>query len=184
MLEVILSYIIPSWLKLIGRLLSYITSTHERVEPTTSHKWTTCVWEIIGKCSRLVFFEKLDPLFFDPARWRWLEVTPLSPYSTKEGRIWSLSKRHSNNWFLTSGGMIFSRPFPLRGISFAQSKGTKRGCFFFGRLFIRLWQLMSGVGKSRWRLTKVAPVAARNWWNWWSIGPQLSTRSTRVAVCC
>ena len=49
------------------------------------------------------------------------------------------------------------------------SSGTKprhvKKSSFFGQSYINSWRLMNGMGKSRCRLTKVAPIAACSQWN-------------------
>ena len=117
-----------------------------------------------------LFFGKLDQLFFDPARWWWPEVTPFFAYSAKEGRKWitkqmALKKSIPHKW-----RNEIPPPPPPSGISSGTKLRHKKRRLSSGRSSIRQWWLMSGVVKSRWRLTKVAPIVALSRWNQWNIG--------------
>ena len=78
---------------------------------------------------------------------------------------WLLSKWSSRRRFLINRGMKSPPPRPLSGMSFGRKLRRKKKLPSFGRLFIKPWPLMNGVGKSRQRLTKVAPTAACSQWN-------------------
>lgn len=90
-----------------------------------------------------LFFGKLDQMFFDHARWRWLEVTTFFAYSAKEGRNWitkqeALKKSISHKWW----NEILPSTSPKWNIIW-----HKNMLPFFGSSHIRLWLLMSGAGK-------------------------------------
>ena len=113
-----------------------------------------------------LLFGKFDQLFFNHAWWWWwLEVTTFFAYLAKEEIEWitnqeALKKSIPHKWqneippsTSPKWNTICTKKFP-----------------FSSRSSIRLWRLMSGMEKSRLRLTKVAPTAARGWHNRWNIG--------------
>ena len=130
-----------------------------------------------------LFFGKFDQLLFDHARlWR-PEVTPFFGYSAKMGKNWIIKQEVFKKLNLHKWHVEIPHALPLSGISFGTKLRHKNRLPFFGRLYLRLWQWMSGVGKSQWRLTKVAFIVARNCWNQWSIGFSTIHHSSRVEVC-
>ena len=97
-----------------------------------------------------------------------LRVDPLLPTSTFQniGNIYTtLDVRSSRSWFHISDGMKFPSPLPLSGTSSCTKLRHEKRLPFFSRSSIRLWQWMSGMGKSRRRLTKVAHIIAYRRWN-------------------
>ena len=98
------------------------------------------------------FYEKHYHLFFDHARWCWLEATPFLAYLAKEGRKW-ITKHTS------------LPPPPPSGISFGIKLRHKKRRFSYVQSSIRQLQLINGVVKSWWRLTKIALIVVPNQWN-------------------
>lgn len=81
-----------------------------------------------------------------------------------------LSKRLSRNPFRISGGMKFPNPLPLNGMLSSTNLRHKKNLPFSCWSSTRSWRLMSGVGKSQWILTNIAPTATHSRWNQWNIG--------------
>jgi len=143
--------------------------------PTAFDGWMVHVREAIltigsNKSQFNLFFGKLDQLFFDHARWWWREVTPFFAYSTKEGRKCITKQATLKMPIMLKWCNEIPPPPSPSGISSSTKLRQKKRRFSSGRSSIRQSRLTSGTVKSQWRLTKVAHIAAINWWNQWNIG--------------
>jgi hypothetical protein len=97
-------------------------------------------------------------------------LPPSSLIRPKKGGSALLSKQPSRCQLCSSGVMKSPPPPSPSGISSSTNLRQKKRRFSSGRSSIRQSRLTSGTVKSQWRLTKVAHIAALNWWNQWNIG--------------
>ena len=94
-----------------------------------------------------LLYGKLDQLYFDHARWWWLEVTPFLAYSTKEGRKWINKQTTLEEPVPHKCPKIPPSTFPKWNIIWHKDKAQKRQ-FSSGRSFIRRLRFINDVVKS------------------------------------